>query len=96
MLVATGIYKCYHKKEILKGTELTAGPGECVGIIGGNGCGKTTLLSILAGAVRADRGNVTLDGKDLRKDTRAYVKKVAYVPQENPLMEELTVKDNLA
>ncbi|MCI9502909.1 MAG: ABC transporter ATP-binding protein [Hungatella sp.] len=95
MLVATGIYKCYHKKEILNGTELTAGPGECVGIIGGNGCGKTTLLSILAGAVRADRGNVTLDGKDLRKDTRAYVKKVAYVPQENPLMEELTVKDNL-
>ncbi len=95
MLVAADIYKCYHKKEILKGVELTAGPGECVGIIGGNGCGKTTLLSILAGAVRADRGNVALDGKDLRRDRKAYMAKVAYVPQENPLMEELTVKDNL-
>ena len=49
MLVATDIWKCYHRREILKGVNLTISSGECVGIIGGNGCGKTTLLSILAG-----------------------------------------------
>ncbi len=62
MLVATDIHKCYHRREILRGVNLTAAPGECVGIIGGNGCGKTTLLSILAGALKADRGSICLDG----------------------------------
>ncbi len=95
MLVATDIHKCYHRREILRGVNLTAVPGECVGIIGGNGCGKTTLLSILAGALKADRGTICLDGKDARKNPGLYARKAAYVPQENPLMEELTVMDNL-
>lgn len=95
MLVATDIHKCYHRREILRGVNLTAAPGECVGIIGGNGCGKTTLLSILAGALKADKGTVSLDGKDAGRNPGLYARKVAYVPQENPLMEELTVMDNL-
>ena len=66
MFVATNIHKCYHRREILRGVDLSAAPGECVGIIGGNGCGKTTLLSILAGALKADEGTICLDGQDLR------------------------------
>ena len=50
MLEAEGIRKNYGKKTVLSGVSLTAEPGQCVGIVGGNGCGKTTLLSILAGA----------------------------------------------
>ncbi len=61
MLVAKDIYKCYHRRDILKGVDLMAKPGECVGVIGSNGCGKTTLLSILAGTVRADRGQIQED-----------------------------------
>lgn len=95
MLVATNIHKCYHRREILRGVDLKAAPGECVGIIGGNGCGKTTLLSILAGALKADEGTICLDGQDLRRSPALWAKKVAYVPQENPLIEELTVMDNL-
>lgn len=95
MLTAEGVCKGFNRREILKGVDLTAAPGECVGIVGSNGCGKTTLLSILAGAVRADKGSVSLDGKDAAGSRRDYVKAVAYVPQENPLIEELTVRDNL-
>ena len=95
MLVAADIYKRYGRKAILKGVNLEAAPGECVGIVGSNGCGKTTLLSILAGAVKADRGSVSLDGKQAEKNRSSYTKAVAYVPQENPLIEELTVRDNL-
>ncbi|HBF3624143.1 TPA: ATP-binding cassette domain-containing protein, partial [Clostridioides difficile] len=54
MLEISGIYKAYRRQEILKGVTLTVKPGECVGIVGYNGCGKTTLLSILAGARKAD------------------------------------------
>lgn len=98
MLVATDIWKCYHRREILKGVNLTISSGECVGIIGGNGCGKTTLLSILAGALKADRGNICLEegnSKNFSVNSSVYKKTVAYVPQENPLIEELTVRDNL-
>lgn len=95
MLVAEEIYKRYGRREILKGVNLTVNPGECIGIVGSNGCGKTTLLSILAGALRADKGRLCLDKTDARKNTGVYAKAVAYVPQENPLIEELTVRDNL-
>ena len=54
MLEISGIYKSYHRQNILAGVDLTVAPGECVGIVGYNGCGKTTLLSILAGAQKAD------------------------------------------
>lgn len=95
MLTAEGIYKRYGRQEILKGLDIEVAPGTCVGIIGGNGGGKTTLLSILAGTNKADKGRVCLDNKTLRRNSKAYGEAVAYVPQENPLIGELTVKDNL-
>lgn len=95
VLIAEGVYKYYGRREILKGVNLTVSCGECVGIVGSNGCGKTTFLSILAGAVKADKGRISFDGKDVAKNRSDYTKAVAYVPQENPLIEELTVRDNL-
>ena len=77
MLTATGIYKRYGRRKILKGVDLAVAPGTCVGIIGSNGCGKTTLLSILAGTLKADRGQIG----NMETSRNA----VAYVPQENPL-----------
>lgn len=47
----------------LKGVNIVARPGEVVGLIGRNGCGKTTLLKSLAGILGADRGQVTVRGK---------------------------------
>ncbi|MEU8133430.1 ABC transporter ATP-binding protein [Streptodolium elevatio] len=44
--------------DVLRGTELTALPGEIIGIVGRSGCGKSTLLRILAGLERPDRGSV--------------------------------------
>lgn len=95
MLEISDLYKSYHKQNILTGVELAVKPGECVGIVGCNGCGKTTLLSILAGAQKADRGSILYNGKQAIGHPRVFAKEAAYVPQENPLMEELTVRDNL-
>ena len=65
------------------------------GFVGYNGCGKTTLLSILAGAQKADRGSILYNGREASGHPRVFAEEAAYVPQENPLMEELTVRDNL-
>ena len=96
MLTAKGIRKSYRRKEVLKGAGFTARPGECIGIVGANGCGKTTLLSILAGAQKADGGSLMVDGAEALNAPGILSKKVAYVPQENPLIPELSVKDNLS
>ena len=79
----------------MNNVSLQADAGQCIGIVGVNGCGKTTLLSILAGALKADRGKVMLQGKEATGDPSVFASLAAYVPQENPLMEELTVRDNL-
>jgi len=83
------------KKNVLKSVGFTAKSGQCIGILGCNGCGKTTLLSILAGVLKADSGEFMVDDVDLLKNYRLINKNVGYVPQGNPLIEELSAKDNL-
>ena len=64
--------------------------------MGSNGCGKTTLLSILAGAVKADQGSIRYRNQEATGSPGVFAREAAYVPQENPLIEELTVRDNLS
>ena len=95
------IRKSYRHKEVLKDITFSASSGTAIGILGENGCGKSTLLGILAGALKADEGEFLLDGSSLpetgdllrRPVLRSHV--VGYVPQTTPLLEELSVKDNL-
>lgn len=94
MLEVKDIHKSYRKKHILKGVFLRAESGSCVGIAGGNGCGKTTLLSILAGVNRPDRGSICYDGEEAVGSRRVFERHAAYVPQENPLIPELSARDN--
>lgn len=91
----TDIQKKYQKNHVLRGVSLTVGEGNCVGILGGNGSGKSTLLSILAGIQRADQGSFLWQGEELFDQDRLRRKLVGYVPQGNPLLEELTAWDNL-
>ena len=95
MLEISGICKSYRRQVILEGVELTVEPGDCVGIVGYNGCGKTTLLSIISGALKADKGSIVFNGRQAVGRPRVFAEEAAYVPQENPLMDELTVRDNL-
>lgn len=89
------IQKAYKRKVVLENVSLTAEEGSCVGILGGNGCGKSTLLSILAGVQKADKGSFLCDGKNLLQNTALRNSVVGYVPQGNPLIEELSARDNL-
>ena len=93
MLEVTGIEKRYRGRTILKNVSFRANPRECIGIVGGNGCGKT-LLSILAGIRKPDRGSIRIDGQEALGRHRLLEEKIAYVPQENPLIPELTAFDN--
>lgn len=89
------IQKSYGKKKILKDISFQGARGERIVIVGLNGCGKSTLLQILAGVMKADSGELYYDDQNPYKNRQLFRKKCGYVPQENPLMEDLTVLDNL-
>ena len=91
----SGIQKAYKRKVVLENVSLTAEEGSCVGILGGNGCGKSTLLSILAGVQMADGGSFLCDGEDILRNSKLRNSLLGYVPQGNPLIEELNAWDNL-
>lgn len=90
-----GVTKRYKKKDVLRGVDLVAEGGRCVGILGSNGSGKSTFLSILAGVLPRNDGSFLCDGKDLFADPAARARYVGYVPQGTPLIEELSARDNL-
>lgn len=94
MIKVDNIVKAYRNKQVLNGVCFCAHEGECIAIAGGNGCGKTTLLSILAGALKSDSGDINIDGKSLKSGSRELSDRIAYVPQENPIIPELSAKDN--
>lgn len=87
--------KGFRRKPVLTDINLTVEKGTCVGILGSNGSGKSTMLSVLAGVQKADRGEFLLDGEDLFHHPKRRADAVGYVPQGTPLIEELNAKDNL-
>ena len=69
--------------------------GNLVGIMGGSGVGKTTLINILNGKVTPSTGNLFINGFDIHSDSEELNGLIGYVPQDDMLIEELTVYQNL-
>ena len=78
----------------LNGVDLVVETGKIHCIVGENGAGKSTLIKILTGLYEPDEGDVFIDGKSARLDSRLFGR-VAYVPQELDQFENMTVADNL-
>ncbi|MDX3849123.1 ABC transporter ATP-binding protein [Streptomyces sp. AK02-01A] len=84
-------------RRLVDGADLTAAPGETVGLVGPNGSGKTTLLRCVYGTLRPTRGRALLDGDDLHTMTpKARARRVATVPQDGRTDFELTVREVVA
>lgn len=95
MIEVNNICKRYGRRTILNNVSFTINKGDCIGIIGTNGSGKSTLLSILSGTLKADSGEFIINGKNALKHPDIIRRLIGYVPQDNPLINELSVLDNL-
>ena len=95
MIEIKNMRKHYGKHEVLKSVDFSVEPGEIVSFLGERRPRKSTLLTILAGLQKPDSGFFNIDGKDLLKQTKLRNELVSYVPQETPLISELTAWDNL-
>ncbi|MBQ9278852.1 MAG: ABC transporter ATP-binding protein [Lachnospiraceae bacterium] len=95
MLKLENIVIKYKKKTVLSEVNLNAVPGEIIGLLGANGSGKSTLLSVIAGAKKTESGELSINNISFFEKPDEYRKYIGYVPQENPLIAELSCMDNL-
>lgn len=69
--------------------------GQLVGIMGGSGVGKSTLLNVMNGSFPISKGKITINNYDLHKESESLKGVIGFVPQDDLLIEELTVFQNL-
>lgn len=89
------LHKSYQNQHVLKGINLAVETGEIVGLLGPNGAGKSTLMKILTGYAAADEGEIQVIGKDLSTHKLEIQKHLGYLPEQNPLYEEMYVREFL-
>lgn len=68
---------------------------EIIGLLGPNGAGKSTLMKSIVGALKIDEGQIIFEGKDIREDEIATKKNMGFLPENNPLYNEMYVKEYL-
>jgi lipopolysaccharide export system ATP-binding protein len=92
-----GIRVVRRNKTILRGIQLSASPGEVLGVLGPSGAGKSTLFRVLVGEVTADEGSIELFSEDVTKlPLWARARRgLSYVPQAPSVLWDLSVRDNL-
>ena len=79
----------------IKKLDLSLKSGQLMGIMGPSGAGKTTLLNILNGTLKPNEGQVLINNINIHQDNKQLKKYIGYVPQDDALIEELSVWDNL-
>ncbi len=96
-LQARQLRKAYGSRKVVHDVSVSVGKGEVVGLLGPNGAGKTTSFYMIVGLVRADGGQILIDGQDV---TRAPIHRrarmgLSYLPQEASVFRKLSVADNV-
>ena len=95
MLEVQHLRKSFGSVVAVDDVSFTLRKGELVGLLGPNGAGKSTTVSIIAGLLTPERGEVLIDGKRLTGDTDPAKRRIGLVPQDIALYEELSARENL-
>src|SRR5512143_913651 len=100
MIAFDKVWLLYGTRDVLKDLSFSIGDNERVAILGESGEGKTTILKLIMGLARPDRGSICIDGEDItqkmEKELRPARMKFSIVFQEGALFDSLNVKENVA
>ncbi|MCX2982456.1 LPS export ABC transporter ATP-binding protein [Halieaceae bacterium IMCC14734] len=97
LLKANNLAKSYGGRSVVKDVSMEVERGQIVGLLGPNGCGKTTCFYMIVGIIAADQGNVSIDDEDitaLPMHGRAR-RGIGYLPQEASIFRKLSVTQNI-
>lgn len=90
ILEIKNLKKSYGNTKVLKDVNLTLESGKVLGLIGPNGSGKTTLLKCIMGLIKADSGEIFIDGKKIGVETKSNI---SFLPDVYHLYDNLTIVD---
>lgn len=90
MIKLENVHKTFGKLTALNDINLTLNTGECVALVGPNGCGKTTLIKSILGMVVPSHGDILLKGKSIRNDV-SYKHHIGYMPQIGRYPEQMSI-----
>jgi len=96
-LVARDLERYYGQWKVVDKVSITVAQGEVVGLLGPNGAGKTTTFYLIVGLLRADAGQILVDGRDISRmpmHRRARLG-IGYLAQEPSIFRRLTVRENI-
>ena len=80
---------------VLKDVSFEVGNGQLVGLIGLNGAGKSTTINEIIGLLTPYKGQIQIDGLELRNNPSDYRKKIGFIPETPSLYEELTLREHI-
>jgi len=89
------VSKSYETQLALNEISFSAKKGEIIGFLGPNGAGKSTMMKILTGYISPTKGTVFVSGIDVLKNPIAAKAKIGYLPEQNPLYQEMYVREYL-
>lgn len=95
MISVEGVTKRFGDLTAVRDLHFEVNRGEVVGFLGPNGAGKTTTMRMLTGTLEPDEGRVLFDGTPIDHDLSAAKARVGYLPEANPLYEEMLVAEYL-
>jgi ABC-2 type transport system ATP-binding protein len=87
--------KIYNGVEVVKSISFAIKRNEIIGLLGPNGCGKTTTIGMILGLLKPSSGKVLIDNKDIEKNRVDILKKINFISPYIELPKKLTVKQNL-
>ncbi|MEW5720994.1 MAG: ABC transporter ATP-binding protein [Chloroflexota bacterium] len=95
MIELEQVTKRYGDLFAVNALDLQVCDGEIIGIIGHNGAGKSTTLKMIAGLIAPTTGVVRVLGRDMAKESTTAKRDIGYLPEENPLYENMTAREYL-
>ena len=95
ILSVNQISKSFAERRAVDAVSFQIQRGQTLGLIGPNGAGKSTTVSMICGLLRADSGEVLIDGQRVGPGNNAVKQMIGLVPQELALYDELSARENL-
>jgi len=95
MIEVKNLSKNYGSVKAVKSINFSINDGEIVGFLGANGAGKSTTLKILSGYLSPSAGQISINNLDIIKDSIEIKKMIGYLPESNPLYNDMVVYDLL-
>lgn len=91
MITVERLNRTYGPLRAVKDVSFSISQGEVIGLLGPNGAGKTTIMKMMCGFLEPSSGTITINGSDIRNDTKLAQANIGYLPENLPVYPEMTV-----